>query len=73
MPSDMNYFINSGKCEIRLHEVNGMFLAFFVVAVPADFHSVLHSYSIQGFRVIALAYRPMDPKITWHQVQRISR
>ncbi|GFS05908.1 cation-transporting ATPase [Elysia marginata] len=42
-------------------------------SVPHDFHSVLHSYSIQGFRVIALAHRPMDPKITWHQVQRISR
>uniref|UniRef100_A0A0B7AE23 Cation-transporting ATPase n=1 Tax=Arion vulgaris TaxID=1028688 RepID=A0A0B7AE23_9EUPU len=41
--------------------------------VPHDFHTVLHSYSIQGFRVIALAYRPIDPKITWHQVQRISR
>ncbi|BFZ23491.1 hypothetical protein BsWGS_26528 [Bradybaena similaris] len=41
--------------------------------VPQDFPSVLHSYSIQGFRVIALAYRSMDPKITWHQVQRISR
>ncbi|XP_012945191.1 probable cation-transporting ATPase 13A3 [Aplysia californica] len=41
--------------------------------VPEDFHSVLHSYSVQGFRVIALAYRPMDPKVTWHQVQRISR
>ncbi|CAL1544453.1 unnamed protein product [Lymnaea stagnalis] len=41
--------------------------------VPIDFHSVLHSYSIQGFRVIALSHRPMDPKITWHQVQRLSR
>ncbi|GFN76982.1 cation-transporting ATPase, partial [Plakobranchus ocellatus] len=41
--------------------------------VPHDFHSVLHGYSVQGFRVIALAHRPMDPKITWHQVQRISR
>ncbi|KAI8795519.1 cation-transporting ATPase 13A3, partial [Biomphalaria glabrata] len=41
--------------------------------VPQDFPTVLHNYSIQGFRVIALAYRPMDPKITWHHVQRISR
>ncbi|KAH9508704.1 hypothetical protein Btru_049665, partial [Bulinus truncatus] len=41
--------------------------------VPQDFHTVLHNYSVQGFRVIALSYRPMDPKITWHHVQRISR
>ncbi|BFZ23149.1 hypothetical protein BsWGS_26187 [Bradybaena similaris] len=41
--------------------------------VPEDFPTVLHSYSIQGYRVIALAYRQMESKVTWHHVQRISR
>lgn len=41
--------------------------------VPEEFHEVLHQYTIQGFRVIALAWRPLDQKITWHQVQRLSR
>ena len=43
------------------------------VAVPHNFTHILHKYTVQGFRVIALAYRPLESKITWHQVQRISR
>ncbi|KAL8587281.1 hypothetical protein ACOMHN_045528 [Nucella lapillus] len=41
--------------------------------LPHNFIHILHKYTVQGFRVIALAYRPLDPKITWHQVQRIQR
>ncbi|KAL4220880.1 hypothetical protein ACF0H5_019146 [Mactra antiquata] len=41
--------------------------------VPEDVDSVLHQYSIQGYRVIGLAWRPLDPKVTWHQAQRLSR
>ncbi|KAK6177645.1 hypothetical protein SNE40_015705 [Patella caerulea] len=42
-------------------------------SVPENFQTMLHKYTVQGFRVIALSYRPLEPKITWHQVQRISR
>ncbi|XP_076451738.1 polyamine-transporting ATPase 13A3-like isoform X2 [Babylonia areolata] len=41
--------------------------------LPHNFTHILHKYTVQGFRVIALAYRPLDTKITWHQVQRIQR
>ncbi|XP_067658890.1 polyamine-transporting ATPase 13A3-like isoform X3 [Haliotis asinina] len=41
--------------------------------VPENFQALLHSYTVQGLRVIALAYRPLEAKVNWHQVQRISR
>ncbi|KAG1672905.1 putative cation-transporting ATPase 13A3 [Nymphon striatum] len=41
--------------------------------VPADFQSILHNYSREGFRVLALAYKSLSTKVTWHQVQRIKR
>lgn len=41
--------------------------------VPDDFHDILHQYSVQGYRIIALAYRQLDPKLSWHQAQRITR
>ncbi|XP_071110416.1 polyamine-transporting ATPase 13A3-like isoform X1 [Haliotis cracherodii] len=41
--------------------------------VPENFQPVLHTYTVQGLRVIALAYRPLEAKVNWHQVQRISR
>ncbi|XP_021361034.1 cation-transporting ATPase 13A2-like isoform X2 [Mizuhopecten yessoensis] len=41
--------------------------------VPTDIKEILQSYTLQGHRVIALAWRPLDPKLTWHQSQRISR
>ncbi|CAC5383954.1 Probable cation-transporting ATPase 13A3,Cation-transporting ATPase 13A2,Cation-transporting ATPase catp-5 [Mytilus coruscus] len=40
---------------------------------PDNFHEILHQYSVQGYRIIALAYRQLDPKLSWHQAQRISR
>uniref|UniRef100_A0A8C9ESP3 Cation-transporting ATPase 13A3 n=1 Tax=Pavo cristatus TaxID=9049 RepID=A0A8C9ESP3_PAVCR len=41
--------------------------------VPADFESVLEEYTKQGFRVIALAHRKLESKLTWHKVQTINR
>ncbi|XP_006819618.1 polyamine-transporting ATPase 13A3-like [Saccoglossus kowalevskii] len=41
--------------------------------VPDDFHEVLHKYTEQGFRVIALAWKPMKSKFSWHQSHRIGR
>ncbi|KAM8953414.1 polyamine-transporting ATPase 13A3 [Pelodytes ibericus] len=41
--------------------------------VPTDFASVLEDYTKQGYRVIALAHRRLESKISWHKVQNISR
>nr|XP_048309917.1 polyamine-transporting ATPase 13A3 isoform X3 [Myodes glareolus] len=41
--------------------------------VPVDFEKVLEDYTKQGFRVIALAHRKLESKLTWHKVQHISR
>ncbi|ELV09442.1 putative cation-transporting ATPase 13A3 [Tupaia chinensis] len=41
--------------------------------VPVDFEKVLEDYTKQGFRVIALAHRKLESKLTWHKVQNISR
>ncbi|KAJ8277181.1 hypothetical protein GJAV_G00072300 [Gymnothorax javanicus] len=41
--------------------------------VPECFAEVLEDYTKQGFRVIALAHRRLESKLTWHKVQNISR
>ncbi|XP_042526256.1 polyamine-transporting ATPase 13A3 [Dipodomys spectabilis] len=41
--------------------------------VPVEFEEVLEDYTKQGFRVIALAHRKLESKLTWHKVQNISR
>lgn len=41
--------------------------------VPENYYEVLQGYALQGFRVLALACRPLEKKLTWHHVQRISR
>ncbi|XP_037530511.1 probable cation-transporting ATPase 13A3 [Nematolebias whitei] len=41
--------------------------------VPEDFAEVLECYTKQGFRVIALAHRRLEAKLSWHKVQNISR
>ncbi|XP_054645226.1 polyamine-transporting ATPase 13A3 isoform X2 [Dunckerocampus dactyliophorus] len=41
--------------------------------VPDNFPEVLEGYTKQGFRVIALAHRRLESKLTWHKVQNISR
>ncbi|KAL4608143.1 putative cation-transporting ATPase 13A3 [Arapaima gigas] len=41
--------------------------------VPGDFAQVLEKYTKLGFRVIALAHRRLEAKLTWHKVQNVSR
>uniref|UniRef100_A0A670IED5 Polyamine-transporting ATPase 13A3 n=1 Tax=Podarcis muralis TaxID=64176 RepID=A0A670IED5_PODMU len=41
--------------------------------VPVDFERVLEEYTRQGFRVIALAHRRLESKLTWHKVQNVAR
>lgn len=41
--------------------------------VPEDFHDVLQQYTMQGYRVLGLAWKPLDPKLSWHQLQRVTR
>ncbi|XP_029003029.1 polyamine-transporting ATPase 13A3 [Betta splendens] len=41
--------------------------------VPENFSKVLEDYTKQGFRVIAVAHRRLESKLTWHKVQNINR
>ncbi|XP_037837958.1 probable cation-transporting ATPase 13A3 isoform X2 [Kryptolebias marmoratus] len=41
--------------------------------VPQSFSETLESYTRQGFRVIALAHRQLESKLSWHKVQNLSR
>lgn len=41
--------------------------------LPEDLGSILTQYTVQGFRVIALAHRTLDTKLSWHAAQRIPR
>lgn len=61
----------------HLHElifaILTMTFIFSFLKVPVDFEKVLEDYTKQGFRVIALAHRKLESKLTWHKVQNISR
>uniref|UniRef100_UPI00398E856F polyamine-transporting ATPase 13A3-like isoform X2 n=1 Tax=Pristiophorus japonicus TaxID=55135 RepID=UPI00398E856F len=41
--------------------------------VPENFCSVLEKYTRQGLRVIALAHRKLEAKLTWHRVHSVNR
>eukprot|EP00064_Thunnus_orientalis_P008781 superscaffoldBa00001070_g8804 len=41
--------------------------------VPQSFTETLETYTRQGFRVIALAYRQLESKLSWHKVQSLGR
>ncbi|XP_072293964.1 polyamine-transporting ATPase 13A3 [Eucyclogobius newberryi] len=41
--------------------------------VPANFADILEDYTKEGFRVIALAHRRLESKLSWHKVQNINR
>uniref|UniRef100_H2RPP3 Polyamine-transporting ATPase 13A3 n=1 Tax=Takifugu rubripes TaxID=31033 RepID=H2RPP3_TAKRU len=41
--------------------------------VPQSFSETLESYTRQGFRVIALAHRQLESKLSWHRIQTLSR
>lgn len=42
-------------------------------SVPMDFVNVLRSYTMRGYRVLALAHRVLDRRLTWHQMHRMKR
>ncbi|XP_077204069.1 polyamine-transporting ATPase 13A3 isoform X3 [Paroedura picta] len=41
--------------------------------VPGDFERVLEEYTRQGLRVIAVAHRKLESRLTWHRVQSVRR
>lgn len=41
--------------------------------IPDNFSEVLHSYTRKGFRVLALAYRPLKAGLSYARMQRVSR
>lgn len=41
--------------------------------IPDNFHDVLHGYTHKGFRVLALAYRPLKAGLSYARMQRASR
>jgi cation-transporting P-type ATPase 13A3/4/5 len=43
------------------------------LAVPLNFHKILHFYAHQGFRIIAMAYRKLDSKLAFHHLARLKR
>lgn len=42
-------------------------------SVPHSFTETLETYTRQGFRVIALAHRQLESKLSWHKVQSLGR
>ena len=43
------------------------------LTVPEDFHQVLRSYTQHGYRVLALAWKPLPNKYNYVKIQRINR
>lgn len=41
--------------------------------IPIDFHQILDIYAQQGYRIIAVAYKPLAAKVNYPKIQRISR
>ncbi|XP_052278090.1 polyamine-transporting ATPase 13A3-like isoform X1 [Dreissena polymorpha] len=41
--------------------------------VPPDFHDVLMTYTRHGYRVLALAYKPLSDRLKYPKLQRIER
>uniref|UniRef100_A0A1I8ITS8 P-type phospholipid transporter n=1 Tax=Macrostomum lignano TaxID=282301 RepID=A0A1I8ITS8_9PLAT len=41
--------------------------------IPADFHNQLMEYTSHGYRVIALAYRPLSPSVSLQSAQKLNR
>jgi magnesium-transporting ATPase (P-type) len=41
--------------------------------VPSNYYEVLKHYTTQGYRVIALAAKTMNPQITWTRIQKMTR
>jgi magnesium-transporting ATPase (P-type) len=45
----------------------------FITSVPEDFQQTLHKYAVDGLRIIAVATKSLDTKVTWAHSQRIAR
>ncbi|PSN38736.1 hypothetical protein C0J52_15360 [Blattella germanica] len=43
------------------------------IQMPDNFDGLLMQYTLSGYRVIALAYKDLDPKFNWKQAQRVNR
>ncbi|KAI9554376.1 hypothetical protein GHT06_019648 [Daphnia sinensis] len=43
------------------------------VTVPSNYYSVLKHYTMQGYRVIALAVKTLSPHFTWSHIQHMTR
>lgn len=41
--------------------------------VPISFVDTLEKYTMQGFRVIAVAHRQLESKLSWHKVHNLGR
>uniref|UniRef100_UPI00358F840E polyamine-transporting ATPase 13A3 isoform X2 n=1 Tax=Myxine glutinosa TaxID=7769 RepID=UPI00358F840E len=41
--------------------------------IPEDFLLILRGYTRKGFRVLGLAHRRLESKVTWHRLRSISR
>ncbi|XP_070560600.1 polyamine-transporting ATPase 13A3-like isoform X8 [Ptychodera flava] len=42
-------------------------------SIPEDFHKMLVGYTKQGFRVLAIAWKPLDPSLQWHKALKVPR
>uniref|UniRef100_A0A8D8V6R7 Cation-transporting ATPase n=2 Tax=Cacopsylla melanoneura TaxID=428564 RepID=A0A8D8V6R7_9HEMI len=42
-------------------------------SVPSDFNSILQAYTQEGYRVLAVGYRPLPIKMNYVKIQRLSR
>ena len=42
-------------------------------SIPENFNQLLKHFAVQGFRVIALAYRELPKEMSWLKVQKIRR
>lgn len=41
--------------------------------MPSDFNSILQAYTQEGYRVLAVGYRPLPAKMNFVKIQRLSR
>ncbi|GAB6022774.1 hypothetical protein CHUAL_006868 [Chamberlinius hualienensis] len=42
-------------------------------SLPENFNDLLHGYTVQGFRVIAVAWKELGKTLTWHHAQKVKR
>ncbi|XP_055714492.1 polyamine-transporting ATPase 13A3 isoform X2 [Phlebotomus papatasi] len=42
-------------------------------SIPKDFHHKLDIFAQQGYRIIAVAFKPLDKKVSYARLQRLSR